>query len=178
VKIFEKFYVRRLYRAKTLNEILNILDPWINEVLYINSPFLRQVASYHLRKFGSSYAPKIFKNTIGNEILRLNDFEDLRSCIILSIIESYRAYNSMKGNVNLINWLSWKIPYEVSKLVTWRVTHNIYPFNEEFNDPLINTFEDQNRIEYQINLLCSDLNLDSQTKYYYLRKRKELLCNI
>ena len=170
MKIFKRFYVRRLYRTNKLEEILDILDLWIEEVLYENSPFLRQVASYHLRPLGSSSAPRFFKRILAGEILRLNEEEDLRSSVLLSIIISFRKYNPAKGNVSLVTWLSWNIPYELSKLVTWRIVHPVGPFEEYFFSPEIKEFEEVCGIERQIDILSIDLGLERQSKYYYLQK--------
>jgi hypothetical protein len=176
MKIFSKFYVRRLYRTRTLNEVLSVLDSWIDEVLYRDSPFLQQIASHFLRKYGSSYAPRFFKRVLGNEILRLNHYDDLRSCVILAIIESYRDYNPAKGNITLVNWLSWRIPYEVHKLVTLTETKIIVPVDIEFKDPMIERMEDSDYINHQIDIVCSDLCLGKQVRYSYKQKRKDSLC--
>lgn len=173
MKIFSRYYVLRLYRTNKLVEILEILEPWISEVLYKNSPFLRQVASYHLRVFGSSYSPRFFKNIIANEILRLTEQEDLYSIIRLAIIICYRNYDPSKGNVSLVTWLAWRIPYEVSKLVTWRVTHLISPFIEEFLPTEIEEFERTFELERQIGIISKDLELDKRSKHYYLRKVRQ-----
>lgn len=173
MKIFSKFYARRLYRSYKLEEILTILDPWIDEVLYFGSPFLRQIASYHLRLLGGSSSPRFFKTVLGNEILRLTGLKDLKAFTFLSIIEAFRIYNPSKGNVNLVTWLAWRVPYELSKLVTWKVTHPIGPFEEAFLPPDIEDFERTFTIERQVDILSKDLKLEKQTKYYYLEKVKE-----
>lgn len=178
MRIFRRFYVLRLYRAFKLEDILDILENWVAEVLCEDSPFLRQVASYHLRQHGSSYAPRFFKTVLANEILRLTELEDLKSSLKLAIIISYRNYNPSKGNVSLVDWLSWKIPYEMSKLVTWRVAHTVEPFEEAFLPVEIERFERTSETERQIAILSEDLGLDKQTKYYYLRKAREKICNI
>jgi len=170
VKIFRRYYVLSLYRTNKLEEILDILEPWINEVLCIDSPFLRQVASYHLRPFENSASPKFFKNILANEIVRLNEIEDLKAAIRLSIVISYRDYNPSKGNVSLVNWLAWRIPYELSKLVTWRVVHSISPFSEDFLPSEVEDFERTFEVERQIGILSKDLELNKQSMHYYLRK--------
>ena len=172
MKIFPKAYARQLYHATHLAEIIAILDPWIDEVVYPKSPFLRQIASYFLRPFGRSSAPRFFKNLVGDEILRLNDFEDLRSSIHLAIIKSYRDYKPYLSDQSLVTWMSWKIPYEVSKLVTWQVTHPIGPFEESFFPPEILDFENTFEFERQVDIISKDLKLEKQSKYYYLQKVK------
>ena len=164
VKIFKKFYARRLYRACGLESILDILDPWVDDVLFEVSPFLRQVASYHLRPFGSSSAPRFFKTVIAHEILRLNEPEDLRAAVKLAVIICYRGYRPSKGNVDLVTWLSWRIPYELSKLVAWRKAHPIEPFEECFLPLEIEQFDRTLEVERQIGILSEDLGLGSQTK--------------
>jgi hypothetical protein len=173
MKIFRKFYVRRLYRVYKLEDILEVLKPWVKEVLYENSPFLRQVASYRLRDQGGSSCPRIFKTILGNEIFRLMEIEDLEASLRVAIVVSYREYNPAKGNVSLVNWLSWRIPYELSKLVTWKVTHPIGPFDEAFSPAEIDIFERTFELERQIVILSKDLQIDKQAKYYYLKKAKE-----
>ena len=175
MKIFPKFYTRRLYRVNKLEDILKILEPWIDKVLYKESPFLRQVASYHLRQFGSSSAPRLFKSIVAGEIYRLNEEEDLKASLRAAIVIAYRKYNPAKGNVSLVNWLSWKIPYEMSKWVTWKVTHPIEPFIEDFLPAEIIRFERTLEKERQIGILSEDLNLEKQVKQYYLRKARNLI---
>ena len=178
MRIFPRFYALRLYRTNQLEDILDILDSWVDEVLYENSPFLRQVASYHLRPTGRSSSPRIFKRILANEILRLTEPEDLKAIVKLAIVVSYRNYKPSKGNVSLVNWLSWRIPYEVSKWVTWREAHPVEPFEEAFLPPEIDEFERTFEIERQIVILSKDLGLEKQIKYYYLQKVKEDECNI
>jgi hypothetical protein len=173
LKIFRKYYVRYLYTLNKLDDIIELLIPWIDEVLYKDSPFLLEVASYRLRKYGCSYAPKIFKTVIANEILRLNELEDLRSMVLLAIVISYRRYNPAKGKVDLTNWLSWTIPYELSKLVTWKITHPIEPAEVEYIHPEMEEFEKNIEIENQISILCKELNIPSWKTIDYLVKSKE-----
>ncbi len=172
MKIFRRHYVLQLYRTSDLTDIINILNPWVDEIIYYDSPFLRQVASYHLRVFGSSSAPRFFKTILAGEILRLTELEDLKASIMLALVIAYRAYNPSKGNVSLVTWLSWKIPYEVSKLVTWKVTHPISPVDEFYVSRDFDRFCDTVEIVKQIGILSEDLDLDKQTKYYYSRKVK------
>lgn len=173
MKVFRRHYVLSLYRTNKLEEILDILEPWISEVLHSDSPFLRQVASYHLRPLGSSSAPRFFKSILAGEIIRLNETEDLKAALRLSIIISYRDYNPSKGNVSLVTWLAWRIPYELSKLVTWRVVHPITPFEESFLPSEIEEFERTFEVKRQIGILSKDLDLDKQSKHYYLKKVKD-----
>lgn len=177
MRIFRRHYVLRLYRTNDLDNILDILENWIDEVLYEDSPFLRQVASYHLRRLGSSSAPRFFKKILANEILRLTELEDLKASVRMSVVVSYRNYKPSKGNVSLVTWLSWRIPYELSKLVTWRVAHPVEPFEEVFLLPDIVEFDETSERERQVVIISNDLGLEKQTKYYYLRKVKEYTCN-
>jgi len=170
MKIFSRYYTRRLYWSFCLLDILDALTPWVKEILYEGSPFLRQVATYYLRPFGSSYAPRFFKTIIAGEILRLNEMEDLHASLFLSIIEAHSRYDPDKGNTDLVNWLSWTIPYEFSKLVTWRVTHPITPFEEAVEDPQRVEFESVFEKERQVVIMVDDLGLSRQLKYYYLNK--------
>lgn len=178
MRIFKRYYARRLYRTNKLSDILDILEDWPGGVLYEGSPFLRQVASYYLNFYGGSYAPRFFKTIIADEILRLNEKEDLIGYLKLAIILSYRNYKPSKGNVSLVTWLSWRIPYELSKLVTWKVTHPIGPFDESFIPAEIERFEETFETERQVAILSEDLGLEKQSKYYYLQKVKEKACNI
>jgi len=170
MKIFPKYYVRRLYRTNKLEEITKILLPWVDETLYQDSPFLLHSASYKLKRMGGVVAPKLFKKIVSDEILRLNELEDLKASLCLAIIESYRSYKPSKGKVDLVNWLSWNIPYQFSKLVTWRITHPIEPFEEASDTPeniLLDPFSGN---DYKIAIICEDLGLSKQVKYYYLNK--------
>ncbi len=172
MKIFPKCYARELYHSVHLAEVTAILDPWIDEVLYSKSPFLRQVASYYLRVYGSSSAPRFFKNLIGDEILRLNEPEDLKASIHAAIIIAYREFKPYITDQSMVTWLSWRIPYEVSKLVTWRVIHPIGPFDECFLPPEIDEFERTFEVERQIGIISKDLGLERQSKSFYLQKVK------
>jgi hypothetical protein len=173
LRIFHKAYARQLYHASHLAEVIAILDPWIDEILYPGSPFLRQVASYFLRPYGRSSSPRFFKNLVGSEILRLNELEDLKSSINLAIVISYRDYKPYYSDQSRVTWMSWRIPYEVSKLVTWRVVHPIEPCEECFLPLEIEEFNRVFEIKRQIGIISKDLCLEKQYKYYYLQKVKD-----
>jgi len=158
MKIFRKHYVRRLYHAKTLEEIVKVLEPWGEEVLQPDSLFLSQVASYKLRIYGCSYAPTIFKQALGRVFLQLYEMEDLRASLRLAIVEAYRSYDSGKGRVDYVNWLSWKIPYEMSKLLTWRIVRYIYPL-EEYINPRLEEFEEKDEQSRQFGIITSEISL-------------------
>lgn len=168
MKIFPKRYFLKLYYSKDLNEILSILDSWIDLVTKPNSPFLRQIASYHLRLYGSSYAPRIFKRVIADEMLRLNEKEDIRATINLAIIESYREFDPKKGT-DLITWLSWRIPFHCSEWLTYQVTHPIEPFDESVLSPEIIKFEELLHSGEKVAIISQDLELSRFTKHYYLK---------
>lgn len=179
MKIFPRFYVRRLYRVYKLSDVLRVLDPWIDDVLYPESPFLRQVASYLLRRQGGSRAPRFFKTVLAGEIWRLNEYEDLRASVQLAIVEAHRKYNPSKGKVDLVNWLSWNVPYEISKFIVWRIVAPIGPFSEAYTPSEIPLFEGISATERKIGILSEDLGLDRQTKYYYIcRTERDLECDI
>ncbi len=170
MRIFQRTYALRLYRTNKLEKILEILEPWIDDVLYMGSPFLRQVASYHLRVAGSSYAPRLFKTVLASEIIRLNEMDDLKASLRLAIIIAFRMYDLSKGNVSLVTWLAWKIPYELSKLVTWRIFHPVEPYSEDYLPFMRCKFERTFEKKRQTAILAADLKLDKRSKYYYLKK--------
>ena len=172
MRIFPRYYARRLYRVSKLDNLIELLQPWIDEVLYYDSPFLRQVASYLLRRHGGSYAPRIFKRVISGEILRLNTLEDLRGVVNLAIVEAFRKHDP-HGGTDLPNWLSWYVPYEVSKLVTWRVFKPLEPFSEAVFSIELAEFENFDSSVSEIAIISSDLGLDRQKKYYYLNKMEK-----
>lgn len=161
MKIFPKYYVRRLYIASSLEEIIKTLTPWKMAVLYPGSPFLRQIASYFFPE--GSNTPRFFKQILGDEILRVMGAEDLGSVIDLAIVASYRRFNP-KG-VDLITWLSWMIPYECSKWVYWRELHSV--LLDEKVDVALNEFESRDWREDRIAILCDEVGLCKQSKYYY-----------
>jgi hypothetical protein len=140
--------------------------PWVKETASEAGPFFWQVSSYYLKKHGGSYAPRLFKKIISKEIIKLNEEEDLRSIILLSIIESYREYNSSKGSVDLVNWISWMVPYKVSKMVTWRVTHPVEPSDLCVDEPQV-----LDNTEKQISIIGRELGLTGKQRKFYRSKR-------
>jgi hypothetical protein len=169
MKIFPRKFVRQLYRTNNLEEILSILSPWITLVAKPQSPFMRQVASYLLRKQGGSYAPRFFKEIVASEIIRLTESEDLTSILNLSIIESFAEFRPGKGT-DLVNWLSWKIPYHCSKLVTYRAIHSIEPCERSAIPKNLTEFEGIEATKRKVAIICSDLGLKRQNRYYYLKE--------
>lgn len=165
MKIFPRYYARRLYRTTSLEEILETLISWKTLVLRPGSPFLRQIASYFFPT-GSS-TPRFFKEVLGDEILRVVGREDMESIIDLAIVASYRRFNP-RGGTGLVGWLSWTIPYECSKWVYWRGLHPV--FGEEYYDVALEEFETYNWTKERIAILCNEAGLCKQSKYYWSGK--------
>jgi hypothetical protein len=143
VRIFPKYYARRIYFARNLEKIIEELNPWIDEVISGPTPFLQRVSGYILKNQGHGCAPDIYKKVVSTEIIRLTGHKDLKAIVFLAIVESYRKYDPSKGRCDIVTWLAWQIPYIVSKWVTWKVTHPIEPVIESVDpaEPEFNTLD-------------------------------------
>jgi len=166
VKIFQKYYVRRLYRATSLDDITKILLPWAKDVARPDSPFMLQVSGHLLKSVGGVLAPHILKRLMAHEICRVMFRKDLEASIMLSLIETYRRHDMTKG-VDIVNWLSWITPYECSKLVYWR---DIHPSDWQDTPELDIESTIDSSVSVRIQLLCDILGLSKQLRYYYRRK--------
>lgn len=166
MKIFHWKYVRPLQEASSLLEIVAILSPWIDEVVYPGSPFLRQVVSFSLQKFGGSTAPRSLKEYMAEILLSLNSKEDIRSAIFLSIVEAYRVYEYNRGT-DLVSFLSWRVPYYCSKyLLIFPTAGNI---EREVVDT-ISSFEELTLQEALFEASLSSFSIAKQKKRYYSAK--------
>jgi hypothetical protein len=152
---------------------MKICDDWAEEVIYLGSPLLRQIASYSLRRLGGALAPRLFKQLLGDEMLRVMGKPDFKASLLLGVVVAYRRFEPEKGNMTLINWLSWVAPYETSKHVYWRELHPIEPFEEAYFLPELEEFEASSVIDRKIDILAEDLGLDKQRKLYYSLKALE-----
>lgn len=129
------------------------------------SPFLRQVASYFFPT--GSNTPRFFKQLLGDKILQATGIEDMKAILDLAIVSAYRRFKS-KGGTDLITWLSWMIPYECSKWVSWREQGPVLQDEEISLD--IEEFESRDIDEERISVLCDEVGLCKQSKYYWLRR--------
>lgn len=165
MKIFQKRYVRLIAISRNLEELLENLNSWVEQVNTPISPFMLQVSSYFLRKQGSSAAPKLFKRIVASELYRLAGSEDLKCTILLAIIDAYKTHDYNKGS-NLINWLSWRIPYITSKYLQCIQVRYIEPFIEEY-EPDYSIIEGKNK---QLDIIFEDLKLPRTHRQYYRRE--------
>lgn len=165
MKIFQKRFVRRIFISKDLEELIENLQPWIDEVNRGDSPLMFQVSSYFLRKYGSSAAPRFFKKIVASEIFRLTGIEDMRCTILLAIVDAYKAFDPNKGS-NLASWLSWRIPYIMSKYVQCMKVDHIEPYEKTYEEDY--SILDDNKIIADI--IFDDLNLSDSHKQYYRKK--------
>ena len=174
MKIFPKKYFRELCQSKSLEESLTILQAWIVLVLVPNSPFLRQVSTYHLREFGSSYAPRFFKKIVSQEILRLYESEDLKSLLTLAIIESYREFDPDRG-LSRLNFMSWRIPYLFARQIKIRKTHLIEPFEEAYYPDDYKIIEETDWGKFHFDIIYKEAKV-SRTQTPRLGKKETKQC--
>lgn len=162
LRVFSKYYVRRIYRDKTLPQLLSTLDSWVDKSLQTRSKLLLQTTGYILWPVGGVFAPFSLRDIVIKEILRLNDYEDLRSSLILSIIEAYREFIPDHGT-DIVNWLARRVPYLFSKVITWRIFHGI---DENFSYSI--DFSIDFRVDdVRVDLISEQLGLSPQLKRYY-----------
>lgn len=162
MKIFHRRFARLIYISENLEELLINLRPWINIVNRPDSPFMLQVASYFLRKQGSSAAPKFFKQIVASEIFRIIGKEDIECTILLAIIDAHKHFLYGKGT-DIVNWLSWRVPYITSKYVRCIEVNSIEPFEEAYE-------EDYSRLDYknrQLDIIARELRMSGSHKEYY-----------
>jgi hypothetical protein len=127
MKIFPKRFVRQLHHAKSLDDVIKILVPWTDKVVYDGSVVLKRVAYYVYSRRGITSPTKFLLTVMAEEIYRVTGLEDLKQILLLSVTICYRKYNPLRGNCDLINYLSWMVPYEASKLISWKAIHPIGP---------------------------------------------------
>jgi hypothetical protein len=166
LRIFPWRYVSLLRKSLSLLEVVIILSPWIDDVVYPGSPFLRQIASFTLRRFGGSSAPRVLKELIGGYILQLNSPEDIRAAVLLSIVEAYRAWDRSVGT-DLASFLAWRVPLYCSRhLLLFPTAANI---QREEEDPL-SLFEGVSTTRRLFEEAARACSVAKQKKRYYSDK--------
>ena len=175
MKIFPKKFVSILYRFEGSPKFFEVLKDWANYVSYTNSPILRQVASYHLRDFGFSNAPRDIKQDLGNYIFESIGVDDFTQTILLAGVEGVRGYDSSRGNCSLVNYLSWYIPYRVSRLTAWVIKPNITYLEDmysHYGEEDLETFVCTSFRKRNFDILCADIGASKQLKYFYAERDK------
>ncbi len=167
MKIFHKRFVRLIHLSKNLDELIYNLQPWIEEVNKPDSPFMIQTSTYFLRRQGSSLAPRFFKKVVASELYRLTGKEDMKATILLGLIEAYRTFLYGKGS-NISNWLSWKIPYIVSKYIQPIQVKYIEPTNEFYEEDYSLIDDKKNFLD----IITNNTEISNSQKKYYLSKGK------
>lgn len=164
MKIFQKRFVRLIYVSKNLEELIENLQPWIEDVNKPTSPMMAQVASYFLRRQGSSAAPKFYKKIVAQEIYRLTGPEDLKCTILLAIVDAYKTFMYGRGT-KLSDWLSWRIPYVISRYVSAIEVKHIYPTDELYEEDY-SFIEDKKNL---IDIIAKDLKISHSHKTYFMK---------
>jgi len=151
-----------LYNSVSLTEVIGILIPWLDEVIYPGSPLLRQIASYHLRRLGGSLCPRSIKGFVGDSLLKGYGEKDIKATLQLAIAEAYIEYDWGISTTKLSNWLSWRIPYIASKYLRPHFGEIIVDGSYEIDLPDMERFI--------VESTCDFLSLERQKKKYYIDK--------
>ena len=138
LRIFPKYYYRRLYGVSDLEEIVEILLPWTSWVLKMDHRFLMRVAGFGL---GDLSKPAWQKRIWVKELLRVNDFEDLQQSLLEAIVVTYHKFDLDKAHATVREWLAWRLAPEFAKLVSPLERKPVEPFDLYYEDPLLAEFE-------------------------------------
>jgi hypothetical protein len=140
----------------------------VEEDICETSPVVKQVASRLLRHVGGGTVPRVIRDLLASEIIRVYGLEDFKAALLLGCAEACMKFIPGKGS-DIPNWLSWNVPNETAKWVYWRELHSldtdVLTYMPDLN---LNSYEDQ------IGIIATELNLSRQLRSYYVSKRKEL----
>lgn len=140
MKIFDKYSVRRITKANSLEEAYIDLTPWFDRHAQIPSYVWYQIVSYFLRIQGGAWAPDALKKLLTNIVFENYELEDRRAMLVLGFIESWNKFNAKKGS-DRVNYIAWTLPYNVSKMVKLIQVRHVN-FVNEYTDDIFNKFEE------------------------------------
>lgn len=172
MRIFHRKYaplISDAFYANDLEQLIKVLVPWTYDVVYEDSPFLQEISSYWLIPHDCSLAPRFFKKTFGNWLLRHMGAEDIRAAALASAVVAFRQYPGL-DNIDPLSWLSWILPPRTFPfLLKHQSVRRIEPFIEEDWPAEIDEFESFGQESVQARAIINDLCYEGNKKSRWLR---------